>query len=203
MVEVKKFVAGLLVGILLMCGIAVAGQIIAEQVDYKILVNGKQVQLAKQPVSIDDSTYLPLRAVAELVGYDVGFDGNSNTISLNAKIPTQQPQTTVPSEKKIINSSITFNGQKLDINTVLVYNGEYYCKARELRDQFNFKWDWDTTNRVFIFTSSTGEIGKTPNSEQLDYDNSVYISMTKLLPQLGYKMTVTQSNDTGLIDITK
>jgi hypothetical protein len=56
---------------------------------------------------------------------------------------------------------------------------------------------------VFIFTSSTGEIGKTPNSEQLDYDNSVYISMTKLLPQLGYKMTVTQSNDTGLIDITK
>jgi hypothetical protein len=134
MVEVKKFVAGLLVGILLMCGIAVAGQIIAEQVDYKILVNGKQVQLAKQPVSIDDSTYLPLRAVAELVGYDVGFDGNSNTISLNAKIPTQQPQTTVPSEKKIINSSITFNGQKLDINTVLVYNGEYYCKARELRD---------------------------------------------------------------------
>lgn len=81
----KKFVAGLLIGILLMAGVSYGSQLVAQIVDYKITVNGQMKPLAEKPVTINDRTYLPVRAVAEMFGYDVGFDEQTHTISIATK----------------------------------------------------------------------------------------------------------------------
>ena len=54
----------------------------------KILVDGEEVKPvdvngeSTEPFAINGSTYLPVRAVAEAVGYDVEWDGETNTVSI-------------------------------------------------------------------------------------------------------------------------
>lgn len=62
-------------------------------VDYKILVNGNEAKLKNRPLLKDgDTTYLPLRELSELVGYDVDF--NKGVITLDDP-ETVGSQTTV------------------------------------------------------------------------------------------------------------
>lgn len=52
--------------------------------DIRIVVDGKVVE--KENFVYNDSTYLPLRAVAELAGMDVQYDGDSNTAYLSTDV---------------------------------------------------------------------------------------------------------------------
>ena len=55
----------------------------------KIMVNGKEVVpvdgngAAVEPFTIDGTTYLPVRAVASALGMNVGWDGTTNTVTLD------------------------------------------------------------------------------------------------------------------------
>ena len=55
----------------------------------KIMVNGKEVVpvdgngVAVEPFTIDGTTYLPVRAVASALGMNVGWDGTTNTVTLD------------------------------------------------------------------------------------------------------------------------
>lgn len=53
--------------------------------DYKIVVDGKDATLNNKPVTIDGSTYLPVREVASLFDKDVNFKSSTNTITLTSK----------------------------------------------------------------------------------------------------------------------
>jgi len=57
-------------------------------------VNGNSVE----PFILNDSTYLPVRAVSEAVGYDVGWDGNTSTVILTEKKPPKSPDFLVNAE---------------------------------------------------------------------------------------------------------
>ena len=48
----------------------------------KIVLNGQPWQPAQTPITYQGSTYLPLRAVGEAVGAQVGWDGATQTVSL-------------------------------------------------------------------------------------------------------------------------
>lgn len=83
----KKFLAGILAGALLMTSTyafaetkksieAVFGQV-------KLIVNGKSVD--KETLLYNGTTYVPLRAAAEALGMEVGWDGKTNTASLTSK----------------------------------------------------------------------------------------------------------------------
>ncbi|MBU7316156.1 stalk domain-containing protein [Paenibacillus oleatilyticus] len=82
----KKFVAGVLVGaVVATAGSALAAQnetISATFTEFNILVNGKQASLGDKPVVIEGSSYLPVRAISNTLGYQVQYDGESRTISL-------------------------------------------------------------------------------------------------------------------------
>jgi len=60
--------------------------------DIKIVVNGTAVQLTNQngkpvvPISYDNTTYLPVRAVSEALGVAVSFDAATNTVNLGEKV---------------------------------------------------------------------------------------------------------------------
>ena len=55
----------------------------------KIMINGKEVVPtdangnAVEPFTIDGTTYLPVRGVASALGMNVGWDGDTNTITLD------------------------------------------------------------------------------------------------------------------------
>lgn len=48
----------------------------------KIVVDGKQLTTSAEPFIYEGVTYLPVRAVAEAVGKEVYWDGNTNTVTL-------------------------------------------------------------------------------------------------------------------------
>lgn len=82
----KKFVAGVLVGaVVASAGSALAAQnesISATFAEFNILVNGQKASLSDKPVVIEGSSYLPVRAISNTLGYKVQYDGESRTISL-------------------------------------------------------------------------------------------------------------------------
>lgn len=69
-------------------GLATAGSVYAEDVTatfskFVFKVNGEEKKLEADPLVYQGSTYLPVRVVSNLLGYDVTYKGDSRTIELN------------------------------------------------------------------------------------------------------------------------
>lgn len=68
--------------------------------DIKLVINGKTVTPRDgdgdvvEPFTIDGTTYLPVRAVANALGMDVDWNGNTNTVTLTDKAPGTTNTTT-------------------------------------------------------------------------------------------------------------
>lgn len=82
---VKKFVAGAIFGIIIATvgSVLASSQLIGEHAHFNILVNGSKAELAMQPVVIDGSSYLPVRAISDALGYTVEYEESSRTIALS------------------------------------------------------------------------------------------------------------------------
>lgn len=95
--NLRSFVAGCLVTASLVGLITGAAATVGRQsinVDYnniKVTLNGEQVNLvdangkAVEPFAIDGTTYLPVRAVSNALGLDVGWDASTTTVELSTK----------------------------------------------------------------------------------------------------------------------
>lgn len=80
----KKFVSGLVLGLILATTVPTfAAGLTATITNLTIRVNGAVKQLNAQPVSIAGTTYLPLRAIGDLLGYSVGYDSRNKSVSLD------------------------------------------------------------------------------------------------------------------------
>lgn len=75
----KVLAVCLIVGLFMALGMA--AQLSAKVSDLKLYVNG--VQLDKEIVSINGSSYLPVRAIGEAAGLEVKYDGVARRIDLN------------------------------------------------------------------------------------------------------------------------
>lgn len=80
----KKFLYGLLVGLLLSIGITAfaAEQLTAYRASFPILVNGKEWKTDKPVVTIDGSTYLPLRALGEALGVKIEWNSKLKRVEI-------------------------------------------------------------------------------------------------------------------------
>lgn len=85
----KKFVSGLLTGILLSSSIAFAATYVAEDVSFKIFVNGKEFTSAPA-VAINGSTYLPLRAMGEVLGVPVEWNSELGQVEVGNSAPVAE-----------------------------------------------------------------------------------------------------------------
>ncbi|MDP3486705.1 MAG: stalk domain-containing protein [Bacillota bacterium] len=81
----KKFIAGLIVGIIMATAVGgyAMSQVTGQYVNFNFLINGEKKTPDKTPISVNGSSYLPLRSLATLLGYDVDYIQSSNTIVLN------------------------------------------------------------------------------------------------------------------------
>jgi len=81
----KKFIAGLVIGLLIAtAGVGLAaGEIIqATFAKFNFVVNGEAKTLETDPLVYQGTTYLPVRVVSNLLGYDVTYKADSRTIEL-------------------------------------------------------------------------------------------------------------------------
>ncbi|XID91029.1 stalk domain-containing protein [Paenibacillaceae bacterium WGS1546] len=108
MKNIRMLIVGLIAGALL----ATAGTALAESViervtatvrpDYKVKVDGKDVELQNAPLAYNGTTYVPLREAGEIFGYNVGF--KSGTISLDQieEKDVKQVEPVVPVETPVV-----------------------------------------------------------------------------------------------------
>ena len=71
----KKAIAGFVAGSLIFGSIGVfAGSYVANTVDFKVMVNGKEFTSDPPPLEVEGRTYLPLRAIGDALGVPVGWN---------------------------------------------------------------------------------------------------------------------------------
>ena len=89
--RIKDMTVGALIGCMLVGGMPVAMAAV-EQInlpvsfnDIKIMIDGKKLDTENEPFISAGVTYLPVRAVAEAVGKNVSWDGETNTVYIDEK----------------------------------------------------------------------------------------------------------------------
>ncbi len=93
--QLRGFVVGFIIATLLMGTAIGAGLTKTIEVAFNsvnITVNGKKVNADN--ILYDGTTYVPLRAVAEALGKDVGWDQSTNTVSINDKVESDTVKVT-------------------------------------------------------------------------------------------------------------
>lgn len=76
----KKFLSGLLTGIIL----AATLPALAQQSSIKLIVNGKEVPCYPPPQMINNRVFVPIRFVAEAIGANVNWDGERNAVVITS-----------------------------------------------------------------------------------------------------------------------
>ena len=89
--ELKGFVVGLFVAVLLSATTIMASPVMRELVfGVSVSIDGQAIQFEEdmRPFIIEGRTFLPVRAIADAVGLDVDFDPTTNTVLLMTPIST-------------------------------------------------------------------------------------------------------------------
>ena len=82
----KKFVFGLIIGLglsLASVSFAANKEVVAHLTPFKIMINGKITELKNSIVVIDGTSYLPVREISNLLGYEVEWEEETGTIGLS------------------------------------------------------------------------------------------------------------------------
>jgi hypothetical protein len=78
----KKFLLGLLVGIMVFSTVSATADLVAKQVNYPIRINGKVFNPEKPVVSINGSTYLALRDIGNALDAKVAWNDKDKSIEI-------------------------------------------------------------------------------------------------------------------------
>lgn len=70
----KKFISGVLTGVILSSTFAFAAQYVANSANFKVLVNGKEFTSDPPALVVEGRTYLPLRAIGEALNVPVNWN---------------------------------------------------------------------------------------------------------------------------------
>lgn len=97
----KRMIIGIVIGLLIgTAGTALATSETVQATFQKFVfkVNGQELHLEADPLVYQGTTYLPVRVVANMLGYDVTYRHDSRTIELNLQDPHALEGTPVPNQ---------------------------------------------------------------------------------------------------------
>ena len=112
-----------------------------------VSVDGQSVSFENQePVIVDGRTLVPVRGVFEVLGFDVGWDGNAQ-------------QVTLTSDRYVViltigNTVFTTNGTRhnLDVPAQII-SGSTMLPIRAVVESVGYSLDWDEATRTVIINS--------------------------------------------------
>lgn len=149
------------------------GTALGARVERNIDVNFNSVNITvnNEKVSTDNllyegTTYVPLRAISEMLGKEVGWDGSTNTASINDPVTKLELEKKVKSEelrqqrKKTI--MVTYNSVNIAVNGEIVssdnilYQGTTYVPLRAISEMLDKEVGWNaSTNTASINDKGT------------------------------------------------
>lgn len=150
MKKMKKFISGILVGVTLTSGIAFAATHIAEDVTFKIFVNGKEFTSAPA-MAINGSTYLPLRAVGEALSIPVNWNSDLGQVEIGNSAPVADANQYSVSNPAPLNTVQTYS--KNDD----WYKEDNYSASVRVLDVIRGKSAWDILYKDNMFNSEPEE----------------------------------------------
>ena len=137
----------------------------------KVMVNGKALSLEKPPILDNGRTLIPMRAIFEVLGYNVTYYGEVSKIyceketatakttcgiSLIPKFMTVMSYNYADTSKTETVKQTMFNKGFDESNPIKIINGTTYLPARHIAEALGCKVDWDGANKtVKIDTSNT------------------------------------------------
>ena len=106
--------------------------------DIKVTVDGEELKTDKEPFIYEGTTYLPVRAVAEAVGKEVGWDSATKTVTLTS-IKQEPEEEEIKEGTAIIDKNIVDqNGIKircLDMDSNIdIENSDYHILKFRLKN---------------------------------------------------------------------
>lgn len=112
----RKYIIGAIVGAALTFSVSAYGAEISKigkkvQGEYSVVVDGST--LAQKAVGVDGSTYAPLRAIGEELGYNVSF--SNKTVTFSAKEVNEPVSTVTPEPTSSDNPTSTVQDQISDL----------------------------------------------------------------------------------------
>lgn len=108
MKKLKTMIIGIVIGLLIgTAGTALAASesVQATFQKFNFKVNGEELQLEADPLVYQGTTYLPVRVVANMLGYDVTYKADSRTIELT-NYPAFSASTISENKKTILEDDI-------------------------------------------------------------------------------------------------
>lgn len=88
--RMKKIISGVLIGLLIgVAGTTFATQYVVEDASFPILVNGQAFKTDKPIVTINGSTYMPLRAIGEALGVKVNWNDDKGQVEIGETVTSE------------------------------------------------------------------------------------------------------------------
>jgi len=101
----KKFVIGFMLGAVFFSSVSYAAtstEVKAYITDFKLKIHGKETPLTNKIVSINGSSYLPVKEISNLLGYQVAWDDKNKTVkigteaTINSDVPSLSVKVSIP-----------------------------------------------------------------------------------------------------------
>ena len=107
----------------------------------KIYVNGEQIKPDTNPVLVNDRTMVPIRAIAEKLGYSVNWFSESQTVSMQKGSDLVQ--------LSIGSKSLYHNSNNIIIDVApMIYDDRTYLPVRAVAEAMGCKVDWNGSERA-------------------------------------------------------
>jgi hypothetical protein len=166
---------------------------------FDFVVNGKKVNLTSDVVTINDSSYLPVRAVSNMLGYDVTYKADSRTIELNngstkqgipkdepAPTPNATPNSPQPSisptsdtpvstsepktDVERISKKLVVNGSQVIPETLIQNKGTVLIPIRTFSEALGLQASWDEQTKTITLRSETTTLSIIMNSYTANFN---------------------------------
>ncbi len=106
--------------------------------EIKIYINGKRIYPDSVPIIVEDRTLVPIRAIAEEMGYDVGWNGDEKLVTLEAQGGYPILHYTISSNTAMKN----YEKFELDVPPI-VYRDRTYMPLRSATEAMGADVKWD------------------------------------------------------------
>lgn len=135
----------------------------AETVDFKIMINGTQLNLSDntgKPEVIDGRTLVPLRVVFEALGCKVNWDDKTRTATI---IKGDTIVSIVPGNKY---AEVNGKEKSLDVAGI-IKNGRIMVPLRFISENLSLEINWDNVTKTISIKDSSKDVTSNDSSEEV------------------------------------
>lgn len=150
----KKMILGLCIGLIIglttnSFAATIGEKVQAAYTSFNFVVNGEVKEIDSLPIVINGTSYLPVRAMSNMLGYDVTYKADSRTIELNDPDIINQMSEGDYTMAESVSTSIEvteYNGLR-----AITVDGQMYFNLRDYSLKFNpISWGYDSSTETLF-----------------------------------------------------